>query len=124
KIDALTEKSREAREALDEVPQLLAKLRHSILAAAFRGDLTKQWREQNPNVEPASALLQRIREEGRKKWEQAELAKFKAKGKLPPDDKWKSKYGEPEPADTEGLPELPEGWCWASAELACEVVVD
>jgi type I restriction enzyme S subunit len=116
KIDALTEKSREAREALDEVPALLDKLRESILAAAFRGDLTKKWREQNPNLEPASVLLDRIRQERRRKWEEAELAKFKAKGKLPSDDKWKDKYKEPEPVDIEGLPELPEGWCWASVE--------
>jgi type I restriction enzyme S subunit len=114
KIDALTEKSREARQALDEVPALLDQLRQSILAAAFRGDLTKKWREQNPNVEPASVLLERIRKERRRKWEEAELAKFKSKGKVPKNDDWKSKYVEPEPVDTEGLPELPEGWCWAS----------
>lgn len=113
KIDALTEKSREAREALDEVPELLDKLRQSILAAAFRGDLTHKWREQNPGAEPASILLQRIRTERRTRWEEAELAKMQAKGKEPKDDKWKAKYKEPEPVDTEGLPELPEGWCWA-----------
>lgn len=116
KIDALTEKSREAREALAEVPELLDKLRQSILAAAFRGDLTKKWREQNPDVEPATVLLERIRAERRKKWEEAELAKFKAKGKVPTDDRWKAKYVEPEPVDTDGLPELPEGWSWASVE--------
>src|SRR5690606_18341217 len=102
-----------AREALDEVPQLLGKLRQSILAAAFRGDLTRKWREQNPGAEPASILLQRIRTERRTRWEEAELAKMQAKGKEPKDDKWKAKYKEPEPGDTEGLPELPEGWCWA-----------
>jgi type I restriction enzyme S subunit len=38
---------------------------------------------------------------------------------LPKSDKWKEKYDEPEPPDTEDLPELPEGWCWASlAELS------
>ena len=124
KIDALTEKSGEARQALDEVPALLDKLRQSILAAAFRGDLTKKWREQNPKVEPASVLLDRIRKERRCKWEEAELAKFKAKGKVPQDDKWKQKYQEPEPVDTEGLPELPEGWCWASVEMLAEQIVD
>lgn len=121
KIDALTSRSREARQALDEVPALLDKLRQSILAAAFRGDLTKKWREQTRDVEPASALLERIRKERRRKWEEAELAKFKSKGKVPADDKWKAKYKEPEPVDTEGLPELPEGWCWASVE---ELIVD
>lgn len=116
KIDALTEKSRRAREALEEVPKLLEKLRQSILAGAFRGDLTKEWRKQNPNVEPAEKLLERIRTERRSRWEQAELEKMRAKGKEPNNDKWKAKYKEPKPVDTEGLPELPEGWCWANLD--------
>jgi type I restriction enzyme S subunit len=116
KLEALQARSRRAREALDAVPPLLEKLRQSILAAAFRGDLTKDWRAKNPDVEPASALLARIRAERRKKWEEAELAKLKAKGKPPTDDRWKAKYKEPEPVDTTGLPELPEGWCWASLD--------
>lgn len=116
RIDALTEKSREAREALEEVPVLLDKLRQSILASAFRGDLTREWRAKNPDVEPASVLLERIRQERRKKWEEAQLAKFKAKGKLPQDDSWKKKYVEPQPVDTTDLPDLPEGWCWASLD--------
>jgi len=33
------------------------------LAAAFRGDLTADWREQNPDVEPAEVLLNRINKE-------------------------------------------------------------
>jgi type I restriction enzyme, S subunit len=65
-------------------------------------------------VEPASELLKRIRIERRKKWEQAELAKLKAKGKTPTDDKWMQKYVEPEPVDDSDMPELPEGWVWAS----------
>ncbi len=121
KIDALTEKSREAREALDAVPALLDQLRQSILAAAFRGDLTKKWRAEHPDVEPATVLLERIRRERRQKWEEAELAKFAAKGKVPPNDAWKQKYVEPQPVDTEGLPELPEGWCWASVEELAEL---
>lgn len=109
-------RSRRAREALDAIPPLLEKLRQSILAAAFRGDLTKEWRAQNPDVEPASELLERIRVERRAKWEEAELAKMVAKGKPPKDDRWKAKYDEPKPVDASGLPELPEAWCWASVE--------
>ena len=113
KLEALQARSRRAREALDAVPPLLEKLRQSILAAAFRGDLTKDWRAKHKDVEPASKLLERIRAERRKKWEETELAKMKAKGKVPTDDKWKAKYTEPRPVDATGLPELPEGWCWA-----------
>jgi len=111
KLESLQARSRRAREALDAVPPLLEKLRQSILAAAFRGDLTKDWRAKHRDVEPASELLKRIRVERRKKWEEAELAKMKAKGKAPRDDGWKGKYKEPEPVDATGLPELPEGWC-------------
>jgi type I restriction enzyme S subunit len=114
KLDALMAKSRRAKEALDAIPPLLDKLRQSILAAAFRGDLTADWRAAHPDVEPASKLLDRIRAERRRRWEEAELAKMKAKGKVPTDDRWKAKYQEPKPVDESGLPELPEGWCWAS----------
>jgi type I restriction enzyme S subunit len=116
KLEALQSRSRRAREALDAIPPLLEKLRQSILAAAFRGDLTAAWRAQNPNTETASVLLPRMRTERRKKWEEAELAKLKAKGKTPTDDKWKTKYAEPEAVDTKALPLLPDGWCWASVD--------
>ncbi|AKV04342.1 Type I restriction-modification system, specificity subunit S [Labilithrix luteola] len=114
KLETLRARSSRAREALDAVPALLEKLRQSILAAAFRGDLTRHWRAKNKDVEPASKLLERIRIERRKKWEESELAKLKAKGKAPTDDRWKSKYTDPERVDTTRLPDLPEGWCWAA----------
>lgn len=95
KIEALQERSRKAREALSEVGPLLEQFRQSLLAAAFRGDLTADWRAENPDVERASELLARIRQERRERWEQAELAKYEAKGKKPPKG-WKEKYKEPE----------------------------
>jgi type I restriction enzyme S subunit len=116
KLEALQIRSRRAREALEAVPPLLEKLRQSILAAAFRGDLTKEWRAKHPDVEPATELLKRIRVERRKKWEQAELAKMTAKGKVPGDERWKARYKEPAPVDASGLPQLPGTWCWASVE--------
>lgn len=51
------------QEALEGVPALLEQLRRSILASAFHGDLTADWRARNPDVEPASVLLERIRAE-------------------------------------------------------------
>ncbi len=122
KIEALQERSRNAREALAEVGPLLEQFRQSLLAAAFRGDLTADWRAANPNVEPATELLNRIRQERREKWEQAELAKYEAKGKQPPKG-WKDKYTEPDPIDHSELPELPDGWCWTSFGEAFEVYV-
>jgi type I restriction enzyme S subunit len=57
--------------------------------------------------EPAAALLQRILAERREK-RQAEHP-----GK---------KYKEPAGPDVSALPELPEGWCWASAEQLCHFI--
>ncbi|MHC5827510.1 MAG: restriction endonuclease subunit S, partial [Nostoc sp.] len=107
KIEALKARSQRVKEALEDIPQLLDQFRQSVLAAAFRGDLTADWREQNPDVEPASVLLERIRAERRRRWEEAELEKMKASGKTPKDGKWKEDYKEPEPVDISDLPKLP-----------------
>jgi type I restriction enzyme S subunit len=100
KIEALQERSKAAKAALDAIPPLLEKFRQSVLAAAFRGDLTKSWRERQPEIEPATVLLDRIRAERRRRFTEANP---------------KKKYIEPAPVDPSGLPELPAGWCWARA---------
>jgi type I restriction enzyme S subunit len=122
RIDALTEQSRRAREALADVPALLERFRQSVLAAAFRGDLTADWREKNPSVEPAEELLKRLRAERRRRWEDAELARMQAKGKAPGDDRWKEKYEAPAPVNPRELPELPEGWAWAKLEALANLI--
>jgi type I restriction enzyme, S subunit len=119
KIEELQGHSRRAREALEAIPDRLDYLRQSVLAAAFRGDLTRKWREGHPDVEHASELLKRIRIERRKLWEEAELEKLKAKGltgeKLDSEfAKRRNQYKEPMPVDSSDLPELPEGWCWTN----------
>lgn len=62
KIEALQARSDAAKDALDAIPALLEKFRQSVLAAAFRGDLTRKWREAHPQAEPASELLKRTPE--------------------------------------------------------------
>jgi type I restriction enzyme S subunit len=78
-------------------------------------------RKQHPDIVPANELLKKILIERRQKWEEAELAKMRAKGKAPKNEKWKARYKEPEPVDTAGLPELPTGWCWAKLPMCGEV---
>lgn len=104
KIEALKDRSQQVKEALEAIPSLLAQFRQSVLAAAFRGDLTADWREKNLDVEPASVLLERIRAERRRRWEEAELDRMKANGKTPKDNLWKEKYKKPASADTSNLP--------------------
>ncbi|MDC3379160.1 restriction endonuclease subunit S [Planctomycetota bacterium] len=115
-IEALAASSRRAREALEQVPALLERFRQSALAAAFRGDLTAEWRMQNPDLEPASILLDRLRAERRRSWEEDYLAKQRAKGKEPKNDRWRAKY-QPLDSESECLFELPAGWTWARTEL-------
>src|SRR5262249_14153426 len=45
KIDSLSAKSKRARDHLDHIPRLVEKYKQAILAAAFRGELTREWRE-------------------------------------------------------------------------------
>ncbi|MBU6172274.1 MAG: restriction endonuclease subunit S [Planctomycetes bacterium] len=76
---------------------LLAKLKQAILQEAIQGKLTADWREANPDVEPASHLLQRI---------QAEKTRLIAEKKLRPE--------KPLPKITPAeIPfEIPKGWEW------------
>lgn len=124
KIEDLQARSRRARERLDILPRLLAQLRQSVLAAAFRGELTADWRARNPDVEPASVLLERIHSERRRHWEETELGKMRAAGREPKDNRWKQKYKEPEPVDTSELPQLPERWAWATVQMLSTKVTD
>jgi type I restriction enzyme S subunit len=106
----------EAVENLKRVKANLKRYKASVLKAAVEGRLTEEWREKHPRVEPADKLLGRILAERHKKWEEAELAKMKAKGKMPKDDKWQKKYKEPSQADISTLDELPNGWNWLTSD--------
>jgi type I restriction enzyme, S subunit len=99
----------------------LIQYRQSLLKAAVEGALTAEWRKSNPPTEIGAQLLERILIERRARWEAKQLAKFKEQGKAPPKD-WQSKYPEPVKPDLTGLPELPEGWVWVSAEQICEFI--
>jgi len=57
RLKKLAARSRRARAALDAVPQMLAQARQSLLAAAFRGELTKDWREKNKNLESGTSIV-------------------------------------------------------------------
>lgn len=122
KIDGLMARSRRAKEALDAIPPLLDRFRQSVLAAAFRGDLTADWRAQNPDVEPAEHLLERIRTERRRRWEEDYLAKQRAKGKEPKNDKWKSKYKATAPLTRDSA--APPLWRRATVDEIATHVVD
>ena len=84
----------------------LKRYRASVLKAACEGRMVPTEAElaqaEGREYEPASVLLERILAERRARWESQE--------------KRKGKYNEPAPPDTADLPELPEGWVWATVE--------
>ena len=101
--------------ALERAQAKLKRYRASVLKAAVGGKLTEEWRRNNPPDETGEELLQRILVERRKRWEQEQLAKFTAKGQKPTKN-WQQKYRDPVEPNISKLPELPEGWCWATVD--------
>lgn len=87
----------ELKSELTHQQTLLKKLRQQILQEAIEGKLTADWRDANPDVEPASELLKRITAE---------------KELLVKDKKIKPRKPLSPISDDEKLFELPEGWAW------------
>jgi type I restriction enzyme S subunit len=106
--------------ALQRVRAKLKLYRAAVLKAAVEGSLTAEWREQHPDVEPASRLLQRILDERRRRWEEDQLAKYAAKRTTPPKN-WKAKYQQPKPPDASALPSLPHNWCCISFDQMASI---
>ena len=98
----------------------LAQYRQSLLKAAVEGALTAAWRTQHQPTETGAQLLQRILQERRARWEARQLAKFAEQGKTLPKD-WQKKYPEPVQPDASGLPQLPQGWVWATIDQIAQV---
>lgn len=105
KIETLFAQLDKGEEALCEVQSLLARYRQSVLKAAVTGQLTADWRAENANhLEQGRDLLARILQTRRETWQ------------------GRGKYKEPAAPDTTDLPELPEGWVWASVGMVGEVI--
>jgi type I restriction enzyme S subunit len=61
-IEALLARVRTSRERLERVPTILKRFRQAVLFAACTGGLTAHWRERHARMEPASKLLERLRD--------------------------------------------------------------
>jgi type I restriction enzyme S subunit len=111
--------------SLELVRRKLKRYRSAVLHAAITGRLTAAWRKANgPPAEPGDKLLARILVERRTQWEQRTSAKYSRENRTPPKS-WKDRYPEPIPVGTlahgAALPELPEGWCWATHDQVGDV---
>ena len=89
----------------------LKRYRASVLKAACEGRLVpteaELARSEGCDYEPAAVLLERILAERRARWESQE--------------KRRGNYKEPSASDTSALPELPEGWVWASLDQLASI---
>lgn len=104
KIETLFARLDKGEEALRDVQTLLARYRQSVLKAAVTGQLTADWRAENfHRLEHGRDLLARILQTRRESWN------------------GRGKYKEPTAPDTTDLPELPEGWIWASVDQVISV---
>lgn len=105
RIDALFAEIDEGEAALARARAGVETYRKALLKAAVTGELTADWRaEQAASGRPQETgeqLLARILADRRARWH------------ADPKNARKT-YTEPAGPDTEGLPELPEGWTWAS----------
>lgn len=132
RLDAVEGHRRAAKEKLDQLPDLLDRYRRSVLAAAFRGDLTAAWREAHPDPEPADLAVRSLY---RQRWianraqtltDRAEARDAK-KGKVWTDAtrsrRFKTEtaraektFALPDSVQAEDHPGLPEGWSWMTLE--------
>jgi len=84
-------------EEIQTQQELLKKLRQSILQEAIEGKLTKEWREQNPDVESASVLLEKIKQEKEQLIKEKKIKKQKPLSRISEDE----------------IPfEIPDSWEW------------
>lgn len=109
RIDALFAEIDEGEAALAEARAGVETYRKALLKAAVTGELTADWRAANPPQETGEQLLARILTDRRARWH------------ADPKNARK-KYTEPAGPDTNGLPELPEGWAWASVQQLSTLV--
>ncbi len=111
RIDALFAEIDEGEAALAEARVGVETYRKALLKAAVTGELTAEWRRDNPPQETGEQLLQRILADRRARWH------------ADPKNARK-KYIEPVGPDTEGLPDLSEGWVWAGFDMLFQTKSD
>lgn len=103
RIDTLFAEIDAGEAALADARAGMETYRKALLKAAMTGELTANWRRNNPPEETGEQLLQRILSDRRTRW------------KADPKNARK-KYVEPAGPDTDGLPELPDGWVWGTLQ--------
>ncbi|NNC08217.1 type I restriction endonuclease subunit S [Corallococcus exiguus] len=104
--------------------QKLNLLEQSLLNSAVTGDLSAEWRSSQARrkapMEDGAQALQEILAKRRSHWETKQIEKFKKSNRALPAN-WRDTYPEPALPDLANLPNLPNGWTWASLDMLGEI---
>jgi type I restriction enzyme S subunit len=107
RVSALFADISEGEAALAAARKGLDTFRRALLKAAVTGELTKNWRQENPVTETGHDLIGRIIKKRASKDIPAARARRAADARL---------------LDTSMLPNLPEGWAWATIRELADVI--
>ena len=99
RVRDILEKNRSAKKALERTPTIIEQFRRSVLAKAFRGELT----DYDPNDEPIQKVLEHLIEERLGLWS-------------------RSIHDDILVPDVTQLDGLPKHWCWTTVDQLCLVV--
>jgi type I restriction enzyme S subunit len=109
KVAELMAPLRRVREGLARVPEMLRRFRQSVLADAYSGRLTEDWRERRGIQEPLGPRLARAFAARREAYEteRGEAEAFDRRAPRKPKNLAPTEWEAPEPLEA---PEVPEGW--------------
>ena len=119
KLDFLFEKTKRAKEIIEEIKIDIENRKISILDRAFKGTLTSKWRNENKTSD-VKELLKTINDEKIKKWEEECLQAEKDGNKKPKKPIIKEVKDMIVPVDEQPY-KLPDSWVWVRLGEVVEV---
>jgi type I restriction enzyme S subunit len=116
RLDALLSHINAGEAAARRALRRLQRYRAAVLHAGVTGELTQHWRNKHQPKEVGAHLRNRLLEQRRIRWEEAELKRRCDAGKRADNDIWKKRYRPPIDPDASHVTRLPAGWSWMSLD--------
>ena len=122
KLDFLFEKTKRAKEIIEEIKIDIENRKISILDRVFKGVLTSKWRNEN-RTSDVKELLKSINDEKIKKWEEDCLQAEKNGRKKPKKPIIREIEDMIVPVDEQPY-KLPDSWVWVKLDNLCSKITD
>ena len=122
KLDFLFDKTKKAKEIIEEIKVDIENRKISILDRAFKGILTSKWRNENKTSD-IRELLKSINDEKIKKWEEDCLQAEKEGTKKPKKPIIREVEDMIVPVDEQPY-KLPNNWVWVKLDNLCSKITD